>query len=299
MTQHAELVTIIILNLNKKDDTLKCLESVFKLDYHPIEVVLVDNGSTDGSVEGVCKAYSEVHVVKSCTNLGVSGGRNLGIEYANQKFDYDYIFFLDNDSIIEDTTLRKLVESLKQDSQSGVALPKAYKTLPFSEIMSVGINVNLYTGSIYDIGAGEIDQGQYNKPGYVPACGGFGLLCKREVLSQIGWFDEAFNPYGWEDVDFSLRARKGGFKILYVPKALIYHKGGKVGRGRALPEYEKYKVRNFFVLMKRHANLLHWACFVFMTPLKTIFLIIKGVYTGDSKVLFAQLRGLLDLFSKN
>lgn len=299
MTQDDELVTIIILNLNKKDDTLKCLESVFKLDYHPIEVVLVDNGSTDGSVESVCEAFTEVHIVKSFTNLGVSGGRNFGIEYANEKFDYEYIFFLDNDSMVEDTTLKKLVESLKGDSKAGVAFPKAYRTLPSSEIMSVGINVNLYTGSIYDIGAGELDHGQYNQPGYAPACGGFGFLCKREVLSQIGWFDEVFNPYGWEDVDFSLRVRKRGFGILYVPMALIYHKGGKVGRGCPLPEYEKYKVRNFLILMMKHTNLLQRICFVSFIPLKAISLIIEGLYKGNSKALFAQLRGLLDLFSKN
>jgi GT2 family glycosyltransferase len=299
MTQDAELVTVVILNLNKKDDTLKCLDSVFKSDYHPIEVVLVDNGSTDGSVEAVSKAFSEVDLVKSSTNLGASGGRNLGIEYANEKFDYSYILFLDNDSIVEDTTLKKLVESLKGDRNAGVAYPKAYGTLHFSKIMSVGINVSLYTGSIYDIGAGEIDQGQYNQPGYAPACGGFAFLCKREVLSQIGWFDEVFNPYGWEEVDFSLRVRKGGFKILYVPKAVVCHKGGRVGRGCRLPEYEKYKFRNFLILMTKHANLLQWICFVCLVPLKAISLVIDGVYRGDTKVLLAQFRGFLEGCSSN
>ncbi|MGH7902212.1 MAG: glycosyltransferase family 2 protein, partial [Thermodesulfobacteriota bacterium] len=149
------------------------------------------------------------------------------------------------------------------------------------------------------IGSGEADQEQYNHPKYVHACGGFGFLAKREIFSKNLWFDEIFNPYGWEDVDLSLRARKGGYKILYVPKALISHKGGRVGRGGALPEFEKYKVRNFFILMKRHTNLLQWMCFVCLIPAKAIYFIIEAAYNRNSKVLLAQLRGFLDLLSKN
>jgi len=297
MAQDSELVVIIILNLNKKEDTLKCLESVFKLDYSPYEVIVIDNGSTDGSVEAICEAFSEVHLIRSTNNLGASGGRNLGIQYANKNFNYKYLFFLDNDTLVEDSSLPKLTEALKDDKEAGFAFPKAYREFPSNIIMSVGIYVNLYTGSIYDMGAGEIDQGQYNLPKYVTACGAFGFLAKKEVFSQIGCFDEIFNPYSWEDVDLSLRAGKRGFKILYVPEALINHKGGKLVRG-PLPEYEKYKIRNFFMLMRRHTNLLQWVCFVCLIPLKTIFHIIEEVYYGNSKVLLAQFRGLLGTFIK-
>jgi len=160
-----------------------------------------------------------------------------------------------------------------------------------------GIGINLYTGSIYDIGSGEVDEGQYDQRKFVTSSGGL-VLVKKEVFSQIQWFDEIFNPYGWEDIDFSLRARKGGFKILYVPEAVIYHKGGKVGRGRALPEYEKYKVRNFFILMERHTNLLQWICFVCLIPLKFIFLLVGELYSGNVRVILAQFSGFFDLFRK-
>jgi GT2 family glycosyltransferase len=298
MIQDPELVVVIILNLNKKDDTLKCLESVFRLDYSPYEVVVVDNGSTDGSADAISRAFSRVHLIKSTNNLGVSGGRNLGIEYANNNFRYEYLFFLDNDTLVEDSSLAKLTEALKNDREAGLAFPKAYREFPSKIVMSVGIYINLYTGSIYDIGAGEIDRGQYSLPRYVPACGAFGFIAKKGVFSQIGWFDEIFNPYGWEDVDLSLRARRGGFKILYVPEALMYHKGGKASRG-PLPEYEKYKIRNFFILMRRHTNLLQWICFVTLIPLKTIFRIMGELYRGNSKVVLAQFRGFLDGFIKD
>jgi hypothetical protein len=130
-----------------------------------------------------------------------------------------------------------------------------------------------------------------------PHVGGFGFLVRKEVLFQVGLFDEIFNPYGWEEVDLSLRARKRGFKILYVPKAIIYHKGGKVGRG-PLPEYEKYKIRNLFILMRRHTTLIQWICFTFLIPLKAFSLLIERLSDGDFKIVLAQFKGFLEGFRK-
>ncbi len=290
MNQNSELIVIIILNLNKREDVLKCLESVFKLDYSPYEVIVVDNGSTDGSVEAISKAFPEVHLIKRTDNAGVAGGRNLGIEYADSNFQYQYLLFLDNDTLVDKGFLGELLRGIQRDDRIGITTPKCYR-MSSPEVIAYagGINVNLYTGSIYDIGSGEVDNGQYDKPTFVPSCAGL-FLVKKEALSQIGWFDEVFNPYGWEDVDFSLRARKKGFKILYVPRALVYHKGGKGGRG-ALPEYERHKVRNFFVLMRRHTNLLQWACFVCLIPLRAIFFIMRGLVRGNFKIVSAQVRG--------
>lgn len=299
MIRDAELAVIIILNWNKKEDSLECLESVYKLDFAPYEVVVADNGSTDGSGEAISKAFPETHLVRSATNLGAAGGRNLGIEYADNNFKYKYILFLDNDTLVEKDSMGELVGAMQRDNDIGITTPKGYRMSPPRVIASAGgLGVNLYTGSIYDIGSGEFDKGQYDQPKFVTSCTGFAFLVKKELLSQIGWLDEIFNPWGWEEVDFSLRARNKGFKILYVPKALVYHKGGKAGRGGALPEYERYKVRNFFILMKRHTNLLQWICIVCLIPLRAVFLIIEGIYHGNSKaVLLAQFRGFLDLFS--
>jgi GT2 family glycosyltransferase len=298
MTLNSELVIIIILNWNKKEDILECLESVYELDFSPYEVVVVDNGSTDGSEEAISKAFPETHLVRSVNNLGVAGGSNEGIEYANNNFRYKYIFFLDNDTLVEKDALGQLVEAIQREDDIGITTPKGYRTSTPGVIASAGgIGVNLSTGSIYDIGSGEVDKGQYDEPKFVTSCIGFSFLVKRELLSQIGWFDEIFNPYGWEDVDFSLRARNKGFKILYVPKALIYHKGGKRGRGGALPEYERHKIRNFLILMRRHTTILQWICFLCLIPLKAVFLIIEGVYHRNSKAVLAQFRGFFDLFS--
>ncbi|HSR16677.1 MAG TPA: glycosyltransferase, partial [Ignavibacteriaceae bacterium] len=95
------LIAIVVLNFNKRNDILDCLKSIFNLEYPEIEVIVVDNGSTDGSSEAIKSEYPDVHLVESKKNLGVAGGRNIGIKYADQNFNYKYLLFLDDDIVIE------------------------------------------------------------------------------------------------------------------------------------------------------------------------------------------------------
>ena len=88
-----DVVAIIVLNYNKKKDILECLDSIFNLDYNEFEVIVVDNGSSDGSAEEIKTKYPNVHLIESKKNLGASGGRNLGIKYATENFDYKFLFF--------------------------------------------------------------------------------------------------------------------------------------------------------------------------------------------------------------
>ena len=259
-------------------------------------VIVVDNGSTDGSCGAIERMYPRVHLVRNQTNLGAAGGRNCGIAYAKKEFDHQYILFLDNDTIVDEKCLLELAAALDSDKATGIACPKAYQTYPSERIFSAGIHVNLYTASIYDIGGGELDRGQHNRPGTVRACGAFGFLIRSELANAIGGFDEAFNPYGWEDVDLCLRAARQGYKTSYVPGAVLFHSGGKAGRG-TVPAYEKNKVRNFFLLMKGHAGVGEWlGCLVF-APIKALRLIVRGMAHGNITIVIAMLKGLLEALS--
>lgn len=299
MTQTDNLVVIIILNWNKRDEALQCLKNVFQLDYHPYEVVLVDNGSTDDSTEFISKTFPQVHLVKSPHNLGVAGGRNLGLEYALKQFSSKALLFLDNDILMNKDCLSKLVKSIDSDAKAGIATPKAYRMSTPKIIASAGgLGINFYTGTIYDIGGGEIDGGQYDEPRDVPSCAGFTFLVRSGVFSRIKGFDNDFNPYGWEDVDFSIRARKAGFSILYEPKAVVYHKGGKIERGGALPEYERYKAKHFFTLIKKHANLIQKISLACVLPLRVLILVVQNVFHGNIKIIWSHVKGLFGFFGK-
>lgn len=290
VTETFGLVAVIILNHNKKEETLQCIRSVLTLDYTPFRVIIVDNGSTDGSYEAISKAFPGLAVIRSDENRGAPGGRNFGHAYAIKHFKHQFLLFLDNDTVVEKHMLKCLVEALLVDQEAGIACPKAYQRFPSTNIMSAGLYVNLSTASIYDIGSGKIDEGQFDKRRYVPACGGFAFLIKQDVLDRLGGWDEKFNPYAWEDVDLCLRARKMGYKTVYVPNALVYHAGGKVGRG-AIPTYEKYKIRHFFLLLQKHANWAQYVSCLLWISLKGIFQVGKMVLQGDLVSVMSQMRG--------
>jgi hypothetical protein len=291
----SELVVIVVLTLNSKQETLQCLGSLFRLDYAPYEVVLIDNGSTDGSWEAIRDAFPLAHVIHNEINLGVAGGRNLGIEHANRRFPYAYLLFLDNDAWMDPASLGVMVRAMQADPRIGLVTPKTYRpTSPPVFASAGGHRINWYVGTIRTVGAGEEDRGQYD--GWHPlTCGGSGMLIRRAVVEEIGGFDDAFNPYGWEDLDFSLRARQAGFDIRLAPMAIVYHTGGKAGRGRALAEYERSKTRGYFRFIKRHSSRWQWACFLCLLPLQAIRRIVSELRRGRGDIVLAHIRGALSV----
>lgn len=289
-----ELLVVLVLSFNKREPMLRCLESVRRLRYEPREVIVVDNASDDGSADAVAAAYPEVHLVRSAVNLGAAGGRNLGIRHANERFPYTYLLFLDDDSLADEGLAAELVAALRVDPQAGLATPKAHRPGSERVIASAGgMQVRLARGSITDIGAGARDTGQFDRGGTVDSCVGFAVLARRAALEQCGGFDESYNPYGWEEVDFSLRIREAGFTIRYAPRALCWHAGGTPGRGRRVAEYERGKSANYLRLMRRHASVAEWLGFLIVLPVKGARLISGQLCGGNWRIARAQIAGLL------
>jgi GT2 family glycosyltransferase len=291
----AQRVAIVVLNHNGKCVLLECLDRAIASDYQPFDLVVVDNGSTDGSAEAVINRFPRAHVVRLPSNRGVAGGRNAGIRYVQERLDVAYTFFLDNDAFVHPACLRELVETIDGDTTIGLVSPKGYRFREGNEIASAGMVFNPYTGVARDVGDGETDRGQYDTRRSITACPGFAFLVRREVFERIGPFDAAFHPYGWEDVDFSLRARKAGFKILYAPRAVVHHKGGKAGHG-PIPAYERGKAENLIRLMKRHATGLQWICFLSLLPMRATSHAARELLRGNPGVfrdLFGGLSGLM------
>jgi GT2 family glycosyltransferase len=275
----APLLVVLVLSHNKRQSTLRCLESVRRARYQPRETIVVDNGSSDGSAEAVAVAHPEVHLLRSPVNRGAAGGRNLGIRLALEKFPFQYLLFLDDDTTVDERLASELVAALQADPRAGLATPKAYRTGSSNVLASAGgMKVRLGRGAITDIGAGASDSGQFNQSGTVDSCVGFAVLARREALERCSGFDENYNPYGWEEVDFSLRLRAAGYSIRYTPSAVCWHSGGMFGRGRRVAAYERGKMANYLRLMRRHATVGEWLTFLIRLPIQ------------GSRLLAAQLR---------
>jgi GT2 family glycosyltransferase len=277
-----ELLAVLVLSFNKREYTIRCLESVRAFEYAPCEVIVVDNASTDGTADVVAARFPEVHLIRSERNLGAAGGRNLGIRWANQHLPYGYLLFLDDDTTSHPRLATELVIELRRHSDAGLVTPKAYRSGAGRTLASAGgMRVRLGAGSIADIGAGEPDNGQYEQRTAVDSCVGFAVLARREAVERSGGFDERYNPYGWEEVDLSLRIRELGYRIYYAPSAICWHAGGTPGRGHRVLAYERGKVVNFIRLMARHGSLRDWLALTAVLPFR-----VAGLVT-------AQVSGLL------
>lgn len=241
-------VFIIILNWNAWPDTLECLASLKNNDYPNYQVVIVDNGSKERpSAPG-----PEVKMIYNQTNLGFSKGNNVGIRYALEQ-GADYILLLNDDTIVDKSFLTKLVEAGESNKEFGLIGPKIYFYDQKNRIWSAGGKVNWLYNKGEMRGFNEIDEGQHDSPAiqeteYLTACS---VLAKRQVIEKIGLLSEDYFLY-YEDTDWSLRARRAGFKCVFVPGAKIWHKGSKSSVEGSV-SYIYYHVRNGLIFAQKFA----------------------------------------------
>lgn len=214
------LVSIVIINWNGIDDLKDCLPSLRKVKYPKVEIIMVDHGSSDGSVEFVKKHYPEVFLLEKKKNLGFAKGNNVGFQKTKGK----YILFLNNDTTVNPDFLDILVESIQRRGV-GVVQPKIIFA-DTKKLQSAGTYLT-NSGFLYHIGYDKNARDKkYNQKTEIFSANGSCMLAKREVIKKVGLFDEDFFLY-FEETDFCWRAWLAGYSVLYEPKAVIYHKGGR------------------------------------------------------------------------
>ncbi len=241
-TMNYPLVSIVTVNYNGKKYLKNCFNSLDKLNYPKpkLEFIMVDNGSSDDSVEFVKRNYPEVKIILNDVN-NYCRANNLGIKNAKGKF----IALLNNDMVVSKDWLEELLEVLKSDKSIGVVGSKIL--FMDGKIQSAG-HEELPNFYWVDRGCFENSLDAYNKIEEVNSLCGGAVLYRKDALEQVDYFDEDFNMY-IEDVDISIRLRKKGWKLVYVPKSLVRH----IHHGTAQKELSLfYSERNRLLLLVKH-----------------------------------------------
>jgi GT2 family glycosyltransferase len=281
-------VAVIILNFNGLKWLPLCLSSVLKTEYPNYEVILVDNASSDGSIEYVRREFASVKIVKNSANLGFAEAYNMALD----QVEADYVALLNNDSeVLNPKWLTSLVEAADSGMNVGAVASKMVSMREHGLLDSVGgAGIPYWRGGFFDIGRGETDVGQYSE-GFEPFayCGGAALI-RKSTFIDAGKLDSKFFTQ-YDDLDLSWRLRLRGWRIAYAPDAEIAHyRGGTLAAGEVTPTILYYCNRNFLrAIIKNCGASLSWALrsyllytfliasvFLILEPIKS-FMLIKGV----------------------
>ena len=245
------LVYVIILNWNGKEDTIECLRSLQEVDYPCYQVLVVDNASDDGSPEAIRVTFPAVELIVNESNLGFAAGNNAGIGHALEE-GADYIFLLNNDTTVDRTVLVELVEACEADPAVGLASPKVYYYDRPNTIFYAGARRHWFPLLPNPIGIGEEDRGQHDAVREADYVWGQAMFVKRRVVEDIGLLDSGFFMY-YEDCDYCLRAVEAGYKIIYVPMAVVWHKIAKGTEGGYLARWQ-YKVMSMLHFHRKYSR---------------------------------------------
>jgi GT2 family glycosyltransferase len=285
-------VGVVVLNHNGKSLAEQCIRSVLKCGYPATEIILVDNGSTDGSLEYLGAKFPVAHVVANSENLGIAGGRNRGFIEAVDR-GAEYVLSLDNDTRIDPNLIHALVTAAESDPHIGVVGPKTYMDDDSGKMQCAGGKIT-YTQSVCaEHGRGKKDKGQYGRNEDVDYFPGFGFMARREVFEKLNFLDERFYGYGHEDTDFCVRAARLGYRVVYVPQAVMWHRGSAT-IGSYSPRKKYLEAVNSVYFVRKYGSIPQRLKYGFFAGLGLIYALIVQSFRGNLSAVLAKARGLWD-----
>lgn len=237
------LVSIVIVNWNGLQWLKLCLPSLKKQKYSPVEIILVDNASTDGSIEWTHKNYPHVTIHKNANNLGFAKGNNIGYRIARG----EYILFLNNDTTVLSDFLMELVEKIKSDPDIAGAQSKLLLMNDHARLDAVGAFLTP-TGFLFHWGFGQLDRKKYDKTEDLYTTKGACMIFRKNILEKVAINSNVFDPdyfAYFEESDLCHRVWLTGKRIVYAPKSVVYHKmgGTSTGMDNAFIQYHSFKNR--------------------------------------------------------
>ena len=291
-----KLVSVVTVTLDRREDVIECVESYLKNSYKPIEIIVVDNNSKPSLKTWFPKKYPQVKLISEKKDTGAALGRNIGLSYAKG----DYVVFTDDDAYADRNMVKNLVMAFDKKPKAGIIQPLVYDKKEKDVLQGAGHDINLTTGRIKAWGVGEKDEGQYNGIREIPMSGCVWMV-KREVFEKIGNYDENYFIL-YEDCDFSIRARKAGFKIYCTSDAKTWHRASYKKSsdhpfirwlGITSPERAERVARNKLIFMRKHSPFFSFLFFFFiLMPFYTLAHSIIIASVGRFDVLKNYWKGL-------
>jgi GT2 family glycosyltransferase len=259
-------IVSVILNTNRRDDTLACLSSLHANSYTNHGAIVLDNASQDGSVEAIGAMYPDVRIVSLTENRGYAGNNNVGIQVALDS-NPDWVLVLNEDTILASDCLTRLATVGDSDAKIGIVGPMVYHFDEPEIIQSAGGKLGRYWESRH-LSENERERDQWKTPHDVDWISGCGIMIRRELIHKSGMIDERYFYY-WEETEWCIRAAKDGWRIVHVPQAKLWHKG--VQRNyRPSPQVTYYSTRNRLLTLSKHQAPIRIRMIVWTQFLRTI-----------------------------
>jgi len=273
-------VCVIVVNWNNAGDTIRCLESLSDVTVKEMRVLVVDNGSTDGSADSIRKRFPQFGLLELERNRMYGGGCNAGFERA-QAEGAEYVIFLNNDTVVDPGFLEPLIAPFRSHGAVGITVPRVYYMDYPGRLWYAGGEVNLRTGRIAHRGIRKKDGNRFGSTCETEYATGCCLAMRVSDFSHFSGFDERFSMYG-EDVDLSLRIRGAGKRVLYVPASRVWHRVSASGAGEL--DFQKLLRKNLSLLrlLAKHRAWPGMALYLFFAPFRLL--------TGTGAVLLSRMK---------
>lgn len=286
----APLVYVSVLSWNLRETTLECLASLKQMRYPNYRIVVVDNGSTDGTAEAIAEAYPDVEVAINEQNLGYAGGCNVGLRYG-LAHGACFVLAINNDVSVDPAMLDELMRWAEPDV--GILAPKIYFASDRQRIWSVGGLRHPLTLEMTHRGDGELDRGQWDQVLERDYLVGTAHLYSRALLEEVGLLDAGYFMY-YDDPDICIRAQRAGYRLLMVPQARMWHKVAASSGGVGTPQERYYMGRSGVRYMRKHARGVQWLFVVPWRTASTIKAVLRLLWYRRPDSARAYIRGLRD-----
>jgi GT2 family glycosyltransferase len=291
VAQNPRVVTVV-LNTNKRDDTLECLASLQRQDAaDQNHVVVLDNRSADGSAEAIAREFPAVEVITIARDRGYAGNNNVGVRAALAR-GAEWVLVLNEDTVLDPECLSRMLRSADREPKVGIVGPMVFHHDEPKVVQSAGGRLTSRWKAVH-IGANALPDTTLGHDRDVDWVSGCAIMLKRDVLEQIGLLDERFYYY-WEETEWCVRARRAGWRVLHVPTARLWHKGVRRDY-RPSPNVTYYNTRNRFLLLSKHGAPAVVRCLAWIDTTRTLLSWTMRPRWRDMKAhRDAMLRGALD-----